>query len=280
MEAIENFFQDMEAIHIGGFSLMGLMSTLLLLVICVLVRRVIMRLFKKAISKSRLDEAIKGFLNAALGVVLWVLVVLIVADKLGIPMTSLVAVLSVVSLALSLSVQNILTNLFSGITILGTHPFSAGDWVDIGGTAGTVKSVGLFYTNIAMPDGRDVRIPNSTVADSKVENFTAHENRRIDIDICASYDDSIYAVKRAIARAFELTEGLIFDPEPIVAVKEYGDSAIKYMILVWVRKEIYFAAKCALMENLRLAFDETGVRMTYPHLNVHLDPPGDSDPEK
>ena len=265
------FFDKLEAIHLGSFSLFNLLSVVVLLVVCVVVRKLLMRLFDRAMDKSRLEDSIKGFLKAAMGVVLWIFVVLIVADKLGIPMTSLVAIVSVAGLALSLSVQNILTNLFSGITILGTHPFSAGDWVDIGGTAGTVQSVGLFYTILKMPDGREVHIPNSTVADSKVENFTAHEIRRVDIDISASYDDTTTAVKRAVSRAIGMTDGLVEDPEPFIAVKEYGDSAITYMVQVWAKTPRFFAAKCSLMENIRTTFEEDGVRMTYPHLNVHID---------
>lgn len=268
---MEKFFDTLDKIHIGGMTLGLLLGTAILLILCVLIRRILLKLTDRALAKSRLDSAIKGFIRSAAGVILWIFTFLIVADKLGIPMTSLVAILSVVSLALSLSVQNILTNLFSGITILGTHPFSAGDWVDIGGTAGTVKNVGLFYTILAMPDGREVHIPNSTVADSKVENFTAHEKRRVDLEISASYNDETASVKIAVLRAIDRTEGLLMDPAPLVAVKSYGDSAITYMVLVWAETSKWFAAKCALMENIREAFSETGVTMTYPHLNVHLD---------
>ncbi len=264
-------FETLDEIHLGGLTLGLLLSTAVLLVICVAVRRLILKLVSKALEKSRLDGSIKGFIKSAAGVALWVFVILIVADKLGIPMTSLVAVVSVASLALSLSVQNILTNLFSGMTVLGTHPFGEGDWVDIGGTAGTVQKVGLFYTILKMPDGREVHIPNATVADSKVENFTAHETRRIDIDVAASYDDSIEAVRAAVISAIHMTEGLVPEPGPIVAVKEYGDSAITYMVLVWAETSCWFNAKCALMENIRAAFEEHGVQMTYPHLNVHVD---------
>ncbi len=264
-------FETLDAIHIGTLSLGLLLSTVILLAVCVVIRRLLLKLVDRAFAKSRLDASIKGFIKSAIGVILWVLVILIVADKLGIPMTSLVAIVSVVSLALSLSVQNILTNLFSGITVLGTHPFGAGDWVDIGGTSGTVQNVGLFYTILRMPDGREVHIPNSTVADSKVENFTAHETRRIDIDVSASYGDSAGAVRAAVAKAMEMTDGLIYDPAPIIAVKEYGDSAITYMVLVWCETPKFFAAKCALLENVRTAFEENGVTMTYPHLNVHLE---------
>lgn len=262
--------EALDGIHLGGLTLIDALSTVLLLIACVAVRRIVLAVFKKAMDKSRLDASIKGFLNAALGVLLWVLVVLVVADRLGIPVTSLVAIVSVAGLALSLSVQNILSNLFSGMTVLGTHPFVAGDWVDIGGTAGTVQSVGLFYTILKMPDGRTVHIPNSTVASSKVENFTQFEIRRIDIDVSASYDDPTDRVKNAIAKAMEMTQGLVYEPEPFVSIKEYGDSAIVYMVQVWAKTTSFFGSKCALLENIRTAFEENGVTMTYPHLNVHI----------
>ncbi len=263
-------FETLDDIHLGSLSLGLLLSTAVLLVVCVVVRRLLLKLTDRALRKSHLDESIKGFLRSAIGVALWIIVVLIVADQLGIPMTSLVAIVSVVSLALSLSVQNILTNLFSGITVLGTHPFGAGDWVDIGGTAGTVQNVGLFYTILKMPDGREVHIPNATVADSKVENFTAGDIRRIDLEVSASYGDSTEKVKAALLKAAQMTDGVVLEPEPILAVKSYDDSAITYMALVWCETPRFFAAKCALTENIRAAFEEDGVTMTYPHLNVHI----------
>lgn len=265
------FFNTLDAIHIGSLSLGLLLSVVVLLVVCVIVRKLLLQLVERALSKSKLEGAVKDFIHSAAGAVMWIFIILIVADKLGIPMTSLVAIVSVVSLALSLSVQNILTNLFSGITLLGAKPFREGDWVDIGGTAGTVLKVGLFYTILKLPDGREVHIPNSTVADSKVENFTAHETRRIDLDVSASYDDATEAVKAAVALAIDRTPGLVKDPAPIVAIKSYGDSAITYMVLVWAETPKFFDAKCALTENIRAAFAEKGVQMTYPHLNVHLD---------
>ncbi len=265
------FFDTLDEIHIGSLTLGLLVSAAILLIVCVAVRRLLLKLVDRTLTKSKLDGAIKGFIRSAANVVLWIFVVLIVADKLGVPMTSLVAILSVVSLALSLSMQNILTNLFSGITLLGAHPFGEGDWVDIGGTAGTVQKVGFFYTILRLPDGREVHIPNSTAADSKVENFTAHETRRIDLEVSASYDDSTDAVRIAVMKAIDRTPGLVMDPAPIVAIKTYGDSAITYMVLVWAETPKFFDAKCALTENIRDAFDETGVQMTYPHLNVHLE---------
>ncbi len=266
-----DIFEKLDSIHLGSFSLGGVLSTLLVLLVCLVIRRLFLRLFYRMLDRTKLEGSVKGFLKAAINVALWIVLVLIVADKLGIPMSSLVALVSVVSLALSLSVQNILTNLFSGMTILGTHPFIAGDWVDIGGTAGTVQSVGLFYTIIKVPDGRMVHIPNSTVAESKVENYTSFPTRRIDIDVSASYDDPTEAVHGAIRRAIDMTEGLVLDPEPIIAIKSYGDSAITYMVLVWAETPKWFATKCALMENIRASFAESGVHMTYPHLNVHMD---------
>lgn len=265
-----NIIETLKGIELGSFTLLDLAYTLLLLVFFLLIRRALMAMIGRALNKSKLDGSVKGFLRAAIGAVLWIILILIIADRLGIPVTSLVAVVSVAGLALSLSIQNILTNLFSGITILGTKPFTAGDYVDIGGTAGTVVNVGLFYTILRTPDGRDIHVPNSTVADSKVDNYSANPTRRIDLEVAASYDDSTTAVKRALMRAIEATAGVVDDPAPFVTISSYGESAIVYLVQVWVESGGFLASKFALNENIRECFDAEGVRMTYAHLNVHI----------
>ncbi len=262
--------EKLNSISLGAFSLMDLMYTVLLVIFCVLARRALAGMFSRALDKSRLDGSIKGFLKAATSAVLWVIVILIIADRLGIPITSLVALVSVAGLALSLSVQNILTNLFSGMTILGTRPFGAGDYVDIGGTAGTVLNVGLFYTVLRTPDGRDIHIPNSTVAGTKVDNYSANPTRRIDLEVGASYDDSTVAVKRALLAAIEMTEGVVEEPAPFISITRYDDSSIIYIVQVWVKSSGFLASKFALVEHIRDAFESEGVRMTYNHINVHM----------
>ena len=265
-----SIFDSLENIRIGELSLAALCSTLLVLIICVIVRKIALRIFSRAIERTRLEKGIKSFITAAAGVLLWIIVILITADSLGIPMTSLVALLSVVSLALSLSVQNILENLFSGMTILSTRPFSVGDYVELDTVKGTVSSVGLFYTIMTTIDGKSIHVPNRTVTASVLTNYSANTRRRVDVTVSASYDDPTDKVKTALREAAAATEGLLTDPEPVVGIFEYGDSAIIYSVWAWAETSAYTRARIDLLENIRDAFDRHGVTMTYNHLNVHV----------
>ena len=151
---MEKFFKSLETVKLGSISLSSILSAVLLLVICCIVIRILCRAFEKVLGKSKIDPSLKGFLKSACKAVLWVIAIIIIADSLGIPVTSLVAVLSVAGLALSLSVQGLLTNLFSGITLLITRPFVVDDFIEIGDCIGTVREVGLFYTKVCTIDNK------------------------------------------------------------------------------------------------------------------------------
>lgn len=267
MKALFNSLNDCA---IGSITLGDILSALLTFVICVIAVKLLTRVFSRALKHSRMDEAVRGYVMSALKILLWVLTVIIAADALGISTTSLVAVLSVVGVALSLSIQGTLENVFSGITILSTKPFIAGQYIDIGGTAGTVSSVGLFHTVIVTNDRKTVYIPNSIAASSKVINYSAMPNRRIDLTVSASYDDATEIVKSALLEAAAETAGILTDPAPIASISAYGSSSIEYFLFAWTETDKYLTVKMALTEKLRESFLKNGVSMTYDHLNVHI----------
>ena len=140
------FFDKLSSIKLGDLSLGTLLSALIIFIVCYIAIRILNKAAGKLIGKSRMEASLKSFLTSAVKAVLWIIAALIIADSLGIPVTSLVALISVVGLALSLSIQGLLGNLFSGITLLVTKPFVVGDYVELGSCAGTVRSIGLFYT--------------------------------------------------------------------------------------------------------------------------------------
>ena len=156
---MENLFKSLETIKLGSISLSSILSAVLLFIVSCIVIKILCRGVDKILSKdSHIDASLKGFLKSACKVALWVIAIIIIADSLGIPVTSLVAVLSVAGLALSLSVQGLLSNLFSGITLLFTRPFVVGDFVEISGNCGTVKEIGLFTTKLQTLQGQDITV--------------------------------------------------------------------------------------------------------------------------
>ncbi len=267
---MKELFASMKDISIGSLSLSTLLSAVMVLIICCVAIRITMKLLTTAMGRTHLDPAIKGFVCTVTRVLLWALAIIITADSLGIPTTSLVAVLSVAGLALSLSVQNIMTNLFSGITLLITHPFGAGDFVSVGSNQGTVKSVGLFYTVMDTPDNKTVSIPNGDITAGSVTNFSREATRRVDMTFSASYDSPTESVHRAIMDAISQDERILPDPAPFTAISVYGDSSITYAVRVWCANADYWNVYFALNERVRECFEKYGVQMSYNHLNVHI----------
>lgn len=247
-----------------------ILPALLTFLVCCVVIRLVMSVLDKLLRRSRLDEALKGFVKTAARILLWILCGIIVAESLGIETSSLVAVVSVAGLALSLSIQNIMGNLFSGITLLITRPFKAGDFVELGGNSGTVKSVGLFYTVIGTGDNKNISIPNGDVTAASVVNYSVEPLRRVDMRFTVSYDSPAEAVRAALLDAVSRDEKILGDPAPFVAISAYQDSAVEYLVRIWCRNEDYWKVYYGMNERVRACLIQYGADMSYPHVNVHV----------
>ena len=247
----------------------NLLPAAVLLALGILVIRLIMRVVEKLLQKAKLEKAATGLIKTVIRVILYGLVGLTAASKLGIDVTGVVAMASVLTLAISLSVQDALTNLISGFTLLYTKPFVAGDYVEIAGQGGTVQEIGLTYTKLSTPDNKMISLPNSSVTSAQIVNYTVTGTRRVDITVSASYDSPVQLVLDTLKEA--ATVPTVLDSQPVfVALNSYGDSAIGYVIRVWSTAENYWDTYFAITENIKKAFDEKGIEMTYPHLNVHV----------
>lgn len=240
----------------------------ILLIVCLILTKVLTTLFDKAIARSKIDRTLHPLLHSVFKTLLLILALLIVTGSLGVDVSVLVAILSVISLAVSLAVQGTLSNIVGGLVILTAHPFRVGDYVDIGGTAGTVERIGLTYTDLCTPGNQQVHVPNSQVSGSTVTNFTAAGTRRLEIAVSASYGDETEAVKAALLEACRV-EGVLAEPAPEAHVAAYGDSAIQYILRAWAPVDVYWDVYYAVLERVRTAFEANGITMTYPHLNIH-----------
>jgi small conductance mechanosensitive channel len=259
---------------LGALGLSGLssvVSAIIVFLICVIAIKIITTIVGKALDRSKkMDGALVGFLKTALKIVLWVIAIITVAKYLGIDTASLVAVLSIAGLALSLSVQNILANLFSGITLLINHPFRQGDLVDIGANTGTVSNIGLFYTVIHTLDNRVVSIPNSDVTSSVIVNYNTEPLRRVDMTFDAAYSAATADVKAAILDAAQADSRILSEPAPFIVIGTYRDSSIQYIVRLWCKKEDYWDVYFGMNERVRESFEKHGVSMTYENVNVHI----------
>lgn len=247
-----------------------LSAAVVILVIGVLIIRVLMKLIEASLNKSRLEKAAYSLIISLSKAAMYILLFLIAASTLGIDVSSIVALASVLTLALSLALQNMVSNVIGGFTLLYTHPFHSGDFVEIAGQSGTVREINMTYTVLATLDNRVVSIPNSAVVAAQIVNYSSADSRRVEIDVSASYDSPTQKVLDVLVQAGTVDNALL-DPAPAAVITGYGDSAIGYSLRVWVKPENYWDVYFLVMQRVKEIFDQQGIEMTYPHLNVHLD---------
>lgn len=238
--------------------------------VCLALMKLLLAVLDRALGRSKLDEPLQKLLRGLFKGGLWFITAIIVLECLGIKVTSLVAVLSVVGLAFSLALQNFLSNVAGGMQLLASHPFAVGDYVDAGGCSGTVVEIGMFYTKLATPDNKLVQLPNSAIVSANIINFSAQPHRRVELTVSASYDAPTDQVTALLAKMAADHPLVLDDPEPAVHVNGYGDNAIDYIMRVWCANTDYWTVYFELMDGLKPLFDRAGVEMTYPHLNVHM----------
>ena len=246
------------------------LPTLVLLLIGILIIRIIIAIVNKMLKKSTLEKAAHGLIRSVIRIVLYVLLGLICASALGIDVTGVVALASVVTLALSLALQDSLTNLIGGFTLLYTHPFASGHYVEIAGQSGTVDEIGMAYTKLITPDNKVISIPNSSVVSAEIVNYTVTGTRRLAINIFTDYDAPIEKVLAALKEAANIPQ-MLEEKGIFAEVMNYGESAIAYSVRIWAVTDDYWTAKFSIQRRIKEIFDREGIKMTYPHLNVHLD---------
>lgn len=257
------------AAELGGEAAGGIVVALLSLVIGVIAINVVLSVAKRALEHSKLEKAAHSLILSIVKVALYVLLGLSVASALGIDVTGVVALASVLTLAISLSLQNMLSNVIGGFTILSTHPFHSGDFVDIGGQAGTVEEINMTYTRLATPDNKIVSIPNNSVVAAQITNFSASGTRRVDVNVSASYACAPEKVIASLIKAGTVEKGLA-DPAPFAALTSYGESTVNYTLRVWCKSEDYWDVFFLVNQRVIGQFNEDGVEMSYPHVNVHM----------
>lgn len=258
------FFQKI----FGGFSWTKLISAAILLVVCGVLIKLILKATDRMLGRSRLDKAVHPFIRTIVKLVLLFTAIMLIAGTLGVDTSSLLALLSVAGLAVSLALQNVLSNMASAVILLTTKPFQIGHFIEMGSVSGTVVKIGAICTDILTLNNQLVHVPNSEITGSTVTNYTASDKRRLEYKITASYDAPVEDVKAALLRAAEHPLRMQ-EMQPIARVNGYGESAIEYVLYLWIRPKDYMDVYYDVLENVKREFDAAGIEMTYPHINVH-----------
>lgn len=262
---------ELLSLSLGGYSLSRILSALVTLLICLGVVRLALRLLGRLLSRmEKLGERLQKLILTGVKAVLYLLAAIITAEALGVNTTSLTAIMSVLTLGITLAAEDILGNVAGGLVILSSRPFSIGDVIEVGDTIGTVREVSLNHTKLETYDGQIVLQPNRALSSAKIVNYTVFGRRRIACNVRAPYETPTGAVKEACMEAMRAVPGVLNDPAPAVYLLSFGTSAVEYGLRCWTKTDDYWDACYALNEALRAAFARHGIAMPYDHLNVHL----------
>ena len=247
-----------------------LLPTLLLLIIGAVVIRIVIAIVNKMLKKSKLEKAAHGLIRSVIRIVLYVLLGLTCASALGIDVTGVVALASVVTLALSLALQDSLTNLIGGFTLLYTRPFASGHYVEIAGQSGTVQEIGMAYTKLVTPDNKVISIPNSSVVAAEIVNYTVTGTRRLAIDIYTGFDAPMEKVLAALREAADIPAKLE-ERGIFTEVLDYSEKGIHFSVRIWTTGDDYWSAMFIINRRINTIFAREGLKMAYPQLQVHTD---------
>lgn len=255
---------------IGGISLGNLLAALVIFFVCLVLVRLCVRLLRRALDKTTLDKQVKRVIVSSVRIALWVTAAIVIMGQLNISTASLVALVSVAGLALSLSLQNTLANVFAGVTLLLTRPFAVGDFIEAGTTSGTVTRMGLFYVTLLTADNKEIHVPNSDISASRLTNYTAEPRRRVDLNFGLEYSCDADAARQALLTAAQEDGRVLKDPAPVVVVSAYLASSVQYTLRAWSMTGDYWDVYYALNENARRHLEAAGMSLAFDRMDVRI----------
>ncbi|PCJ34876.1 MAG: mechanosensitive ion channel protein MscS [Alphaproteobacteria bacterium] len=257
-----------------GFAMtygMNFLGALLILIIGWIVagwaKRVVTRILSKS---SKIDSTLTSFLSSGLRYIILIFTVIAVLGKFGVQTASLIAIVGAASLAIGLALQGTLSNVAAGVMLLIFRPFKIGDFINAAGHAGSVKNLGLFVTEMATGDNVQIIVPNSQIWGASIQNYSAHDTRRVDLMIGIGYDDNIDNAIAEIGAVIEADDRSLKSPETSIFVGELADSSVNIVVRVWTKSGDYWPLKAALTKNIKHKFDEKGISFPYPQQDIHI----------
>ncbi|MCC2618048.1 mechanosensitive ion channel [Aestuariibacter halophilus] len=248
----------------------NIVMALLVFIIGKMVVKVLVNVFGKILSKSKYDDMLVDFLKSIVSAVLMLFVIVAALDQLNVDTTSLVAILGAAGLAIGLSLQDSLKNFASGVMLLVFRPFKQGDFVEAGGTAGTVKSISIFNSIFTTPDNKEIIVPNGKIYGDNIVNFSAKPTRRVDMIVGIAYDSDLLKAKSILEELCAADERILKDPAPTIAVAELADSSVNFVVRPWVNTPDFWAVKFDFTEKVKLRFDQEGIGIPFPQMDVHV----------
>jgi len=268
---IERFFRDLpeKALGLGVRVVLAVIFLLLGLQVIKIIRKLVGR----ALARTNADKGVSQFLDSFIKIGLTAFLILMIAVSFGLDAASVMAMLGSVGVAFALALQGSLSNCAGGVLILLLKPFVVGDYIIEGnkGQEGTVTEIQLFYTKLRTADDVIITLPNGSLANNNITNYTSMETRRLDVTVGISYEADLEKAKKVLLAVLEEEEHILKEKERKVFVKELADSAVVLGIRCWFLNEDYWDGRAAVLEKSKLALDRNGISIPYPQLDVHME---------
>jgi small conductance mechanosensitive channel len=248
----------------------NIISALIILFIGNLIVKAVANSVAKVLQKKKMDRAVVEFIHGLVRYLLFVIVLIAALGRLGVQTASVVAVIGAAGLAVGLALQGSLSNFAAGVLIVAFRPFKSGDYVEIGGVAGSVDSIQIFQTVLTTPDNKMVVVPNGSVIGSPITNYSRHDTRRIDLMIGVSYGADLQKTKELLAKICESDERVLKEPGVQVGVHTLADSSVNFVVRPWVSTAEYWNVYFDLMQAIKEGLDKEGIEIPFPQMDVHM----------
>ncbi|MGD8560867.1 MAG: mechanosensitive ion channel [Gammaproteobacteria bacterium] len=248
----------------------NLVSALAVFIIGRWIAKLVVKALSKVMQRGKVDETLINFLGNVMYVALLIVVIIAALDQLGVNTTSILAVFATAGLAVGLALKDSLSNFAAGVMLIIFKPFRVGDYVEAGGSAGTVESIRIFNTLMKTPDNREITVPNGQIYSGTITNVTARQTRRVDLIFGIGYSDDLEKARNLIWEAINNEDRILKDPEPAVVLMELAESSVNIAVRTWVSTSDYWPVRAALLEKIKVAFDGNDITIPFPQRDVHL----------
>lgn len=248
----------------------NIISAVLILFIGNIIVKAVANSVSRVLEKKDMDKAVVEFVHGLVRYLLFVIVLIAALGRVGVQTASVVAVIGAAGLAVGLALQGSLSNFAAGVLIVAFRPFKSGDYVEIGGVAGSVEAIQIFQTVLKTPDNKMVVVPNSGVIGSPITNYSRHATRRVDLVIGVSYGADLKQTKKVIREALEKDERILKDPDIQIGVLALADSSVNFVVRPWCKTADYWDVYFDSTQAIKEALDEAGIEIPFPQMDVHL----------
>ncbi|RKF22134.1 small-conductance mechanosensitive channel MscS [Alginatibacterium sediminis] len=245
-------------------------AALVVLVVGFIVAKIVASSIEKVLDKRNVDHTISQFVASIVRYALIAFVIIAALSRVGVQTASFVAIVGAAGLAIGLALQGSLANFAAGVLIISFRPFKAGDFVEVSGTSGVVKSVQIFTTILTTGDNKEVIIPNGSILGGNIVNYSANDTRRIDLIVGVGYGADLAKTKQVLRDVCEADSRVLKNPDITVGVHALADSSVNFVVRPWVRSSDYWGTYFDLNENIKNALDEAGIEIPFPQMGVHL----------